>query len=84
MQSGHDVGLPAEVPGTPRHPDDGYRPYATRGFMRGTRMPVFAKVMPLSSRTASKAAVYLQSRSRIRCEAGLVVSAGKPWHGGCV
>jgi hypothetical protein len=26
MQPGHDVGLPAEVPGTPRHPADGYWP----------------------------------------------------------
>jgi hypothetical protein len=26
MQSEHDVGPPAEVPGTLRHPADGYRP----------------------------------------------------------
>ena len=35
-------------------------------FMRGTRTPVFTTAMPSSARTASKAAVYLLSRSRIR------------------
>jgi len=35
-------------------------------FIRGTRIPVFVTVMPSSARTASKAAVYLLSRSRIR------------------
>src|SRR5947209_7619821 len=35
-------------------------------FIRGTRIPVVIVVMPLSARTASKAAVYLLSRSRIR------------------
>ena len=35
-------------------------------FMCGTRMPAFAMVMPLPAKTASKAAVYLLSRSRIR------------------
>ena len=35
-------------------------------FMRGTRTPVFTMAMPSSSSTASKAAVYLLSRSRIR------------------
>ena len=35
-------------------------------FIRGTRIPVVIVVMPLSARTASKAAVYLLSRSRMR------------------
>jgi hypothetical protein len=35
-------------------------------FMRGTRIPVFTMAMPSSAKTASKAAVYLLSRSRIR------------------
>ena len=35
-------------------------------FIRGTRIPVVIVVMALSARTASKAAVYLLSRSRIR------------------
>ena len=35
-------------------------------FMRGTRMPVVTTSMPSSSKTASKARVYLLSRSRIR------------------
>jgi hypothetical protein len=35
-------------------------------FMRGMRIPVVMMVMPLSARTASKAARNLLSRSRIR------------------
>ncbi|MBP2329601.1 hypothetical protein JOF56_009986 [Kibdelosporangium banguiense] len=35
-------------------------------FTRDTRMPVVIVVIPLSVRTASKALVYLLSRSRIR------------------
>jgi hypothetical protein len=34
--------------------------------MRGMRIPVVTMVMPLSARTASKAAMNLLSRSRIR------------------
>lgn len=34
-------------------------------FIRGMRIPVLVIVIPLSARTASKAAVYLLSRSRI-------------------
>jgi hypothetical protein len=35
-------------------------------FMRGMRMPVFTMAMPSSSKTASNAAAYLLSRSRMR------------------
>jgi hypothetical protein len=35
-------------------------------FIRGTRTPIFTMATPSSSKTASKAAVYLLSRSRIR------------------
>ena len=57
MQSGHDVGLPAEVPGTPRHPADGYLPGTVR------LLPHCPAKIEVSGRSSGKPALVTASRS---------------------
>jgi hypothetical protein len=58
MQSGHDVGLSVEVPGTPRHPADEYRP----GYLYRRRPHCSAKI-EVSGRSSGKAALVTARRS---------------------